>query len=310
VRQAVVKAIHRLQGKLEAGELVLMDGATGTELARRGAKVAMPLWSAQALLDDPALVREIHADYIRAGAEIVTADTFRTARVTLAEAGFGNLADELPDLAVSLLLEAIDKEGAEGIVVPTGCLSPLLSATGAGAGLIDTILQREHEEHAVRQALAGAELIAVETMVTVREAVIALRATKATGLPAMVSFVPIDARHILSGETLDTAVRAVEPLRPMAIALNCCPTDVLDQALPTLRALTDLPVGAYAHMGVPDSKGGRNAKGDISPQEYAARAEEWVERGLNIVGSCCGSTPEYTAALRDRLILGKTGTDE
>ncbi len=300
-----MKALDTVLSKLEAGRVVLTGGATGTELARRGANFSEPLWSAQALLDSPDLVREIHADYIRAGAEILIANTFRTARVTLAQAGYGNLADELPDLAVSLLLQAIETENAQERVVPTGCLSPLLGSRNSSDSLSDTELEREHEEHAVRQALAGAELIAVETMVTVREAVIALRAAKTAGIPAIISFVPSDARHIISGETIDTAVHAVEPLQPLAISLNCCPTDVMDRALPTLRSLTNRPVGAYAHMGVPGSKEHVKGKNDISANEYAAKAEGWVERGLNIIGTCCGSTPEYTAALHERLILGK-----
>ncbi|HUX08823.1 MAG TPA: homocysteine S-methyltransferase family protein [Acidobacteriota bacterium] len=302
-----MRALNRIISKLDTGRVVLLGGATGTELARRGANFSKPLWSAQALLDNPKLVREIHTDYIRAGAEIVIANTFRTARVTLAEAGYGNLADELPDMAVSLLLLAIESENAQDRVVPTGCLSPLLGGTNSSQNLTDTELEGEHEEHAVRQTLAGAELIAVETMVTVREAVIALRAAKAAGVPAIVSFVPTDARHIMSGETIDTAVRAVEPLRPLAISLNCCPTEIMDKALPTLRSLTNLPVGAYAHMGIPGREDQSKDESEITATQYAARAEEWVERGLNIIGTCCGSTPEFTAALYERLIMGKEG---
>ena len=303
-------AFDIIRAKIETGGTAIIGGPTGTELERRGFKLEMPLWSARALLDKPELVTEIHSDYIYAGAEIIVANTFRTARWTLEQAGYGHLADELPDLAVSLLVNAIEKAGKEGEVVPTGCLAPLIDASRSSYNRSDRELEREHEEHAVRQALAGAELIACETMVTVREAVIALRAARASGMPAYVSFVPTDARHIVSGETLDTAIRAVEGLQPVAIALNCCSVEVMDSALPTLRALTNLPIGAYARMGLPDRGESGAGAVPLTPEEYAVKAEAWSELGVRMIGLCCGANPEYTKAIYERLILGADLEDD
>ena len=297
-------AFDKVRAKIETGGIAIIGGPTGTELERRGFKLKMPLWSAQVLLDEPELLTEIHSDYIDAGAEIIVANTFRTARWTLDQAGYGHLADELPDLAVSLLVDAIEKSGREGEVVPAGCLAPLIDNSSTSYKRSDAELEREHEEHAVRQALAGAELVACETMVTIREAVIALRAARASGMPAFVSFVPTDARHIVSGETLDTAVRAVEPLQPVAIALNCCSVEVMDSALPTLRSLTNLPIGAYARVGLPGRGEPAAAAVMLTPEEYAVKAEYWCELGVRMIGLCCGANPEYTKAVYERLILG------
>ncbi len=302
-------ALDRIVWKLDEGELVFLDGATGTELTRRGADTTPPLWSARALIDAPATVRDVHADYIRAGAEVLVANTFRTASLTLNRAGFGNLADELPDRAVALLLEAIEREDAADRVVPAGCLSPLADRIHPELAPPEAELAAEHEAHAVRQALAGAELIACETMSLVREAVVALRAAKAAGLPAFVSFAAADTRHLLSGETLDTAVRAVEPLEPLAIGLNCCSMEVIDGALPILLALTKRPVCVYPHFGVPNESDGWTADSEVSPERFAERAEGWRNIGARMIGGCCGSTPAHIVALRNRL-LGSGGEEK
>src|SRR2546427_6160361 len=85
---------HRLTARLTRGEIVLLDGALGTELERRGISIRLPLWSAQALLDAPDRVREIHEEYVRAGAEILIANTFRTTPRTLGKAGRSEPAEE------------------------------------------------------------------------------------------------------------------------------------------------------------------------------------------------------------------------
>lgn len=296
-----MSAVNKISAKLKAGELVILDGGTGTELFRLGADTSPPLWSARALLDSPDLVRQVHAGYIRAGAEIVVANTFRTSRSVLEAAELPDLVDELPEMAVSLVLEAIEQEGALGDVCPAGCLSPLVDIT-KNATIYEEDLATEHEEHAVKQALAGAELLVCETMTSVREAVIALRAAKAAGLPAVVSFVASNPRHLPSGETIDTAARAVEQLEPLAIALNCCPATVIEGALATLLAITNLPVGVYAHLGSHNPDGSWEFNPENSPAQYALQTERWYAMGARLIGGCCGSSPDYIKAVKDRLI--------
>lgn len=300
-----MNALEKIRARIEAGGPVLLDGATGTELARRGVDTSPPLWSACGLLEKPDIVREVHADYIRAGADIVTANTFRTARCTLEEADLEELADALPDLAVTLLLEAIQSEGAEDRVVPAGCISPLSDNHDPHRLPPSDILVHEHREHAVRQALAGAEMILCETMVTVKEAVIAVSAANETGLPVCVSFVAKDSRHLLSGETLDTAVRAVEPLEPFAIGLNCCSIGVINGAISTLRSLTNLPVCAYAHIGAPNKLDGWTPDLKATPIEYAKSAEGWHKKKVQLIGGCCGTTPEFIKHLHQRLFANQ-----
>jgi homocysteine S-methyltransferase len=146
----------------------------------------------------------------------------------------------------------------------------------------------------------------VETMPTVAEAAIALRAALETGLPVTVGFVcgpPSDqgAVRLLSGETLAAAVAAVAPLGPAAILVNCGAPPVISAALRELRTLTALPIGGYANVGQIDDEIGWAPDARMTGERYADRAKEWLSLRARIVGGCCGTHSGHTAELR-RLI--------
>ena len=100
-----------------------MDGATGTELERRGVDTSSPIWSALALLDSPKLLEQIHLDYLKAGAEMLIANTFRTQRRSLEKVGMGDQAAQLTALAVSIAQGAVRKSGKQAFVA--GSMAPL-----------------------------------------------------------------------------------------------------------------------------------------------------------------------------------------
>ncbi len=111
------------RARLSSGRALLLDGATGTELQRRGVDTSLPLWSARALLDAPGVLQTIHADYIAAGADIITTNTFRTHRRTLTRAELGARTRELTQLAVKIAREAARQVDREVFVA--GSISPL-----------------------------------------------------------------------------------------------------------------------------------------------------------------------------------------
>lgn len=274
----------------------LLDGALGTELEARGFPTPLPLWSARALLERPSLVASIHADYARAGAELLTADTFRTQRRTLLRGGVGERAAELTRLAVSLCLEAAAAAPrpawALGSAAPLeDCYRPDLVPEGDA-------LAREHGEHAELLAAAGADGILVETMNCVREAAAAARAAAATGLPVLVSFVCGAGARLLSGERLEAALSAVAEVAPLAVAVNCLPPAEAEACLPILAA-SGLPFGVYPNLGAPDPERGFAPSHDCSPAELAARARGWLAAGASFVGGCCGTRPAHVRALAE-----------
>jgi S-methylmethionine-dependent homocysteine/selenocysteine methylase len=292
--------IHNpLKSRLNRGELIVLDGALGTELERRGVSTPLPLWSAQALLDAPDTIRAIHEDYVAAGADIITANTFRTTPRTLAKAGRAAEAERLVELAVGLAREAaVRTRGARDVLV-AGALAPLEDCYRPDLAPEPRVAEREHAEQAVRLARQGVDLILIETMNSSAEAKAALRGAKAAGVPVLVSFICKSAREIWNGEVLADAVRAVEPFKPDAILVNCVPPGDVADCLGEMSRATRLPLGCYPNAGEPNmAEGTWRFDPAWTPERFAEAAAGWVARGAQIVGGCCGVGPDHIRALR------------
>jgi len=293
-----------LAARLASAAPVLLDGATGTEIERRStfpAAAALPLWSTHALLRDAALLREIHCDYVRAGADVLTANTFRTQRRTLSRAGLGDQGDALTERAVALARAAANEAAPPGrVVLVAGSQSPLEDCYHPERVPDEEALAREHAEHARALARAGVDFILVETINTQREGVAALRAARETGLPACVSFVCGEGGRLLSGEPLSAAVAACVGLDPLAVLANCLPPGLVQACLPALRG-SGLPFGVYPNLGVPEHGTGSRRSDACAPEQFATLAEAWIAAGAQLVGGCCGTTPAHIAAIARRI---------
>jgi S-methylmethionine-dependent homocysteine/selenocysteine methylase len=269
----------------------------GTELQRRGADTRLPLWSARALVDAVDVVREIHREEAEAGAEVLTADTFRTHGRTLSKGGLGERSAELSARAVRLAREAAGSLGRSVFVA--GSIAPLEDCYRPDLVPEDAALGREHREQTESLAAAGADLLLLETHNTIRELLAAARAAKATGLPFVASMVTDGHGRLLSGEKIDDAVRALAPLEPNAIGINCVPARKLAGDLGKLAAAAPgVPLAAYGNLGLPADDRGWAFTEELSPEEYAALATGWLDLGIRLVGGCCGTTPAHTAAVR------------
>ena len=275
----------------------------GTELQRRDADTKLPLWSASALIRDPELVWTIHSDEVSAGAEILTANTFRTHARSLAKAGLAERSGELGALAVQLAHQAAAAPGRDIFVA--GSLSPLEDCYRPDLVPDDAALAREHGAQARFLADAGVDLILAETHNTIREAAAALRAAKATSIPVFVSLVTDGKGSLLSGESIADAAKALLQLGPDALGINCVPAARLAGDLAVLAAAAPgVPLLAYGNLGLPDDSRGWAFTEELSPEEYAETARGWIERGARIVGGCCGTTPAHSRALRQAIDLG------
>lgn len=287
-----------LRARLCDSAPLLLDGATGTELERRGRPCGLPLWSTRALIDDPELVFAVHADYADAGADLLTANTFRTQRRTLERADSGLDARRLTAQAVALARRAARGSGREVFVL--GSAPTLEDCYRPDRVPPRDALDREHAEHASHLAEAGVDAIAVETMNSVREAQAAVRAARATGLPVLASFIAGADAKLLSGEALLDGVRAVAPLGPDAVLVNCLPPSRVAACLEVLRGEI-ARFGVYANLGEPVDHGDAGRSEPCPPDAYARCAADWLARGASIVGGCCGTTPLHIRALRAEL---------
>jgi S-methylmethionine-dependent homocysteine/selenocysteine methylase len=295
-----------LRERLSEEAPLLLDSAMGTELERRGARSELPLWSAWALVESPSLVLAIHREDVEAGADILTANTFRTHRRTLQKGGKGQRAEELARQAIALARRAAGE--SQRPILVAGSLSPLEDCYRPDLVPEEEALAREHGEQAALLASAGADLILAETHNTVRELVAAVRAAKQSGLAVVASMVTNGEGRLLSGESIGEAARALEALRPDVFSINCVPARRLIADLRVLaEAAPGAPLAAYGNLGPPSGPGGTLFSDEIPPDEYASLAREWLAIGARIVGGCCGTTAAHTSAMRKMIdALGTT----
>jgi S-methylmethionine-dependent homocysteine/selenocysteine methylase len=271
--------------------MIVLDGATGTELGRRGVDTRAKLFSAEALLSPGgiALLRDVHADYARAGAQVITANTFRTNPRKA-----GERWRELTVLAVRLARET-GKAVAGSMAPVEDCYLPRLRPA-------PDVALREHREMAKALADAGCDLLLVETVAAADEGLAAVRAAVETGLPVWVAAMAMPDGRMRSGDDLGAFFRDARALGVRAALINCVPCAGVEIGLDAAME-SGLPYGAYAHMGEVDAEAGWPTTPLLSPADYASRAAAWMERGASIVGGCCGTTPDHIAAIARLLMI-------
>jgi S-methylmethionine-dependent homocysteine/selenocysteine methylase len=282
----------------------ILDGGMGQELIRRGAPRSAELWSAWAMLEDPGLVTAIHADYVAAGCDVLTTNSYSTFADRLGPHGLGDRADELTRLAGRLARDAAD--AADRPVLVAASLPPIRGSYNPDP---DATYGQLHDEYLVMvdQLADSADLFLCETMGACFEARAAADAARSSGLPVWVSFTLQGAPgpHLLDGTPFTEAVATVDA---DAFLLNCCPPEQITEALPLLRDATDRPIGAYANAfhEMPVGWKGRDGhalpdgRTDMGAERYAEAARTWIDMGAGIVGGCCEIGPEHIARMAEQ----------
>ncbi len=300
-----------LRERLSKPGPILMDGAVGTELARRGIDTTLPLWSARALIDDRGCetLQLIHADYARAGAEILITNTFRTTLRALGRAGLGDQWRLYNRRAVEAARAGAGAgadagAGGPGALV-AGSVAPLEDCYRPDEVPAQADCQREHRRQVDLLAQLGVDLIVIETMNLGREAVAAADAARAVGIDALVSLCPGSPAKLLSGETLSEVLPRILQAggeRILGCLLNCGSPDLLASAFVGFTGIRpDVPHGLYAHLGEPDPVSGWRLPRDQDPEGYASWMALRVNEGARLIGGCCGTGPAHIAALASRL---------
>ncbi|MCP4470177.1 MAG: homocysteine S-methyltransferase family protein [Gammaproteobacteria bacterium] len=303
-----------LNERLQNGEILLLDGGVSTEIRRRGVTLDKNVWSGLATKTHPDAVRQVHADYIEAGAQIITANTYSTARHVLESINLGHESKMINLKSVQLAQQARDEVAAEPILI-AGSMSSMPPLTSHREVAIGGQVQSSYQELAEGLAHAGVDLIIAEMMRDVENAGIVIRAAVSTGLPVLIGFSAmmaengVDVRSLRWKNTDDTTSahdfgEMVDNLKPLGgLAAGIMHTRVEDTgpALEVLRQHWPGPLMAYAETGklvLPDWR----YEEVSSPREYAAQIEGWIRNyGVQIVGGCCGTGPEHIRVLRQLL---------
>lgn len=277
---------------LAAGQVIVCDGAMGTQLQAHGLPAgAMPeLWNAER----PEVLRAIHHGYLHAGARLATANTFGGNRARLAGAGLANRLVELNRKGVELARAAVGgRAWVAGDIGPTGhLLEPYGELSVAEAEAIC-------REQVAALAEAGADLILIETMNDLEEALCAVRmAREHTSLPVFCTFAFNARGRTMMGLRPGDAARRAAEAGAHAVGANCGDgPDAVRVALAGMREAVDLPLIAQANAGIPQMGAESTPVWDVTPERMAAYARAFVEAGARVVGGCCGTGPAHIAAI-------------
>ena len=295
-----------LDARIKQGEVILLDGATGTELERRGVPMHGKVWCAEATLSHPEVLRAVHEDYIRAGAEVIITNTFASARHALEPAGLGDAVAAANRTAVEIARAARDAAATAPVCI-AGSISDFTANELDPSWLKPDRLRQTFSEQAELLVEAGVELIALEMMQKPEIAVPAVEAALATGIPVWIG---VSCRlHRDSGRLtlydyadrdLSELLEAVSDLGAGAFTVMHSKVDDTEAGLKAVREVWSGPMGAYPNAGhfiMPNWQ-----FVDITPPALLLeRARAWVELGAQLIGGCCGLGPEHIAALRDGL---------
>jgi homocysteine S-methyltransferase len=298
-----------LGNRLQKGEIVLLDGGTGSELEKRGVAMDPEAWCGPATLENVDILESIHRDYIAAGADIITANTFASSRLMLEPAGCADLFEDINRTAVSAAHRAREASGRDDILV-AGSLSQMCPMA-ADSDRPD--LGREPPREVMRDAFhelafllrdAGCDLILLEMMYYPQRIPLAFEAAQATGLPVWAGF---SVRRDEAGNIVSFApersipfcdiLAILDEVDVQAAGLMHSPSDVIGEATAILRRQYDGPLMAY-----PDSGYFRmphwQFEDIIEPEVLVEFARTWVDNGVQILGGCCGLSPKHIAHLR------------
>jgi 5-methyltetrahydrofolate--homocysteine methyltransferase len=321
--------MNRIEALLRE-RILLLDGAMGTMIQRarlaeedyRGARFrdwARELRGNNDLLSltQPRLVRDIHAQYLQAGADVIETNTFNSTSIALADYGMESLAREFNRAAAALARDAVREWSSKtpdrprfvaGVLGPTNktaSISPDVNDPGFRAVSFDELVTAYGE--AIAGLLeGGVDLLLVETVFDTLNAKAALFAIEeafarnGARLPVIISGTITDASgRTLSGQTAEAFYNSVRHARPLAVGLNCAlGAKELRPYVEELARIAETYVSCHPNAGLPNAFG----EYDDTPESMAGHAAEWGRAGwLNIAGGCCGTTPEHIRAIGEAL---------
>ena len=291
-----------MMDRVRRGEVAVLDGGIGTEMLRRGTT-----WEGHKVDTAADVIRAIHADYIAAGADVITTNTFQLSRRALLNhfAGPEHMRHiGPPDLAARpavLLREAVGRarearEASGRDVCIAGAVTTLEWCFRPDLAPPPEQARAEYREIVEQLAAAGVDLILFETMNHVGEAGAALEAAREVGVPPWLAFVPRWDGRLLGREGMAEVAAIPRDLAPDVLLFNCAPPPDIQAALREVAAHWRGILGAYAHVGRYDPPDWMFTD-EYPPDRYLACAREWRALGARVIGGCCGTTPDHIRAL-------------
>jgi len=283
-----------LRERLSAGEVFVIDGATGTNLQRMGLPVgaSAEIW----VLENPEAIANLERSFVDAGSDIILTCTFGGTRLRLEASGLADRFEDVNRKAVEIAQEVTRETNVlvAGSIGPTGhMLAPLGTLTEEDA-------EANFEEQAKLLVEAGVDLLVIETQFDLNEAMAAIRAVRKVDIqiPLICSFSYDRGTRTMMGVKPETMAATISELAVDALGINCGRSlDENFQALGQLRQATDKPIWFKPNAGMPEMDEDGTPTYSVSPAEMGALASGWLEAGAQLVGGCCGTSPDHLAEI-------------
>jgi S-methylmethionine-dependent homocysteine/selenocysteine methylase len=294
-----------IRRKLAAGESIILDGGTGTDIQRRGAPMSGETWCADANLTHGEIVKQVHLDYIAQGADIITANTYASSPLTFSHIGRDEDVNKIDAVAI-----AIAKQAALGMdVCVAGSMStmrPMQSGSDRNNLSIEWSGTDLHALFAMKaKGLkdSGVDLIMMEMMRDADYAVVACKAAMATGLPVWIG-ISVEKRDDgeltgfgRSDQLLSDIAPALAALKPDVMSIMHSSPEDTGPAIDILRQSWTGPIGVYPESGYFKSPDWLFT--EIAPADLVTAAKAWQQQGATIFGGCCGIGPAHIKALHE-----------
>ena len=302
--------LETIQDRMDAGDVLVIDGGMGTELERRGVPMDAQSWAGSALKTHPDLIRTIHRDFIDAGADLLIANSYAAAPHVLSHAGFSEAeALALNRLACELVREAVAEAAPDRRIWIAGSLSSFYAGLSAWPSMDEA--RRSYALQAETLVAAGCDLLVTEMMLDNTVSPLAVGAASATGLPVWAGFSVRTANDRVLGLNERTDL-AFERIRDDCLgagdvhAAGIMHSEMSDTppGLDQLKEAWAGPLFAYPHSGsfrMPNWQ----FDDEIEPDAFAREAASYLDRGVTAIGGCCGMSPHHIAALARH--LGRDG---
>ncbi|MDC4476815.1 homocysteine S-methyltransferase family protein [Acinetobacter baumannii] len=284
----------------------ILDGGLGRELARRGAPFRQPEWSALALIEAPETVKEVHLDFINAGAEVITTNNYAVVPFHIGQERFETDGVHLIKVAIEQAKNAV-KESGKNIKI-AGCLPPLFGSYRAD--LFQPEQAKNLAEPIINTLAPEVDFWLAETQSCLKEVETVHALLPQDGKDYWVSFtlqdeIKQEQALLRSGENMQQVADFIKQSSAKAVLFNCCQPEVILQAINEIKGLIpeSVQIGAYANAFPPQDESATANDGldeirkDLDAPAYLAFAKQWQQAGASLVGGCCGIGPEHIAEL-------------
>ena len=295
---------------LRSGETILLDGATGSELENRGIKMDNS-WCATASLEFD-ILKQIHKDYINAGAKIITTNTYASNRMILEVAGVEDRFEEINLAAINAAIQAREECGRDDVLV-AGSLSHQIPYEDAFRSqeekdkyikkLTPEYFQKSFDELAFFLADNGCDFILLELMYRPDRIDIIFDSASKVGLPVWAGFSSRNKDGLIALTTdyeysFKKMISNVKHHKLDAVGIMHCDIGVIEESIKELKEIYDLPIMAYPEVAVFNFPR-YDMSNVIQPNDYLVEAKKWKEAGAQIIGGCCGTTVEHIKLLNE-----------